>query len=98
MRSPKQPEREPHNSGTEPRRHSGKPVVCKTEPRSKQIEDGQQEASDADQQKQDALLRIHSAHGLLDAAGASLKDPANPEIGNEAGEENEVPGLNAHTC
>src|ERR1035438_10527215 len=98
MGSPKEPQREPQNSGATPWRQNRKAIVCKSEPRSEQIEDRQQEAAQTDKRKQYPFSCIRSVDGLLDAASASFKDPTNTDVGNEANEENEVPRLDSHGC
>src|ERR1022692_1385851 len=50
----------------------------------------------ADKWKQYPFPCVHSVDRLLDAAGASFKDPTNTDVDDEANEKNEVPRLDSH--
>src|SRR5438270_7956161 len=96
MRTPKQPERQgKDNRATEGSRR-GKPVVCEAEPVCEQIEERQQEASDANRDQERPFTGVVLPDQLLVALRLSLKDAANSHVDDKGDQKHQVPALNAH--
>src|SRR5438477_2408017 len=96
MRTPKQPERQgKDNRATEGRRR-WKPVVCEAEPVCEQVEERQQEASDADRDQERPFTGVVLPDQLLVALRLPRKDAANRHVGDKGHQKNQVPALNSH--
>src|SRR5579862_3497313 len=96
MRAPEKPECGAQHRRPDPWNECGKEVIGEREPRCKQINNRQKEASRKDADEEKSLPPIRSTDRAFKVFRPRLIHATNDHVDYEAGEKDDVPWLNSH--